>query len=109
MKQLIDKSALIAEIEKRIKELQDLSKENEKKLDSFQKTAIHLCIDECKVVLNILDTLEVKEVNLENSMTCEVGWYDGFLLDYTQEQQDELLEKIGANVGDKIKVILAKE
>ena len=61
----IDKSALVEEIEKRIKELQDLSKEKEKKLDSFQKTAIHLCIDECKVVLNILDTLEAKEVDLD--------------------------------------------
>lgn len=67
MAQYIDKSALVAEIEKRIKELQDLSKENEKKLDSFQKTAILLCIDECKVVLNILNTLEVKEVDLDNN------------------------------------------
>lgn len=55
------------------------------------------------------ENLKMKEVDLENSMTCEVGWYDGFLLDYTQEQQDELLKKIGANVGDKIRVILAKE
>jgi len=62
MEQYISKSALVAEIEKRIKELQNLSKEDEKKLDSFQKTAIHLCIDECKVVLNILDTLKVKDL-----------------------------------------------
>ena len=68
MKQYIDKSALVAEIEKRMKELQDLFKEGEKKLDSFQKTAIHLCIDECKVVLNILNTLEVKEVDLEKEI-----------------------------------------
>ena len=60
--ELINKDKIVKEIEKRIKELQDLSKENEKKLDSFQKTAINLCIDECKVVLNILNTLEVKEV-----------------------------------------------
>ena len=60
-------------------------------------------------LLITLDTLEVKEVNLKNSMTCEVCWYDGFFLDYTQEQQDELLKKIGANVGDKIRIILAKE
>ena len=63
MAQYIDKSALVAEIERRIKELQDLFKLF-KELDSFQKTAIHLCIDECKVVLNILDTLEVKDVDL---------------------------------------------
>ena len=50
-----------------------------------------------------------KELDLENSMICKVDWYDGFLLDYTQEQQDKLLEKIGANIGDKIRVILIKE
>ena len=65
MEQYISKSALVAEIKRRIKELQDLFKEDEKKLDSFQKTAIHLCIDECKAVLNILDTLEVKEEQKE--------------------------------------------
>lgn len=64
MAHYIDKDALVTEIERRIKKLQDLFKENEEKLDSFQKTAVHLCIDECKVVLNILDTLEVKEVDL---------------------------------------------
>ena len=62
-----------------------------------------------KQLLNFLDTLETKEVDLENSMVCKVDWYDGFLLDYTQEQQDALLEKIGANVGDKVRVILIKE
>ena len=68
MTQYIDKSALVAEIEKRIKELQDFSKENKEILDSFLKTAIHLCIDECKVVLNILNTLEVKKV--EEKFEC---------------------------------------
>ena len=62
---LIDKDALVAEIENRIKELQNLHKENEEKLDSIQKAAILLCIDECKVILSFLDTLEVKEVDLE--------------------------------------------
>ena len=68
MTQYIDKSALVAEIEKRIKELQDFSKENEEILDSFLKTAIHLCIDECKVVLNILNTLEKKK--MEEKFEC---------------------------------------
>ena len=72
MTQYIDKSALVAEIENRIKELQNLHKENEEKLDSIQKTAILLCIDECKVILSLLDTLEVKEVDLE----LITGWFD---------------------------------
>lgn len=61
---LIDKDTLVAEIENRIEELQNLHKENERKLDSIQKTAILLCIDECKVILSFIGTLEVKEVDL---------------------------------------------
>jgi predicted phage-related endonuclease len=64
MTQYINKAAVVAEIENRIKELQNLCKENEEKLNSIQKTAILLCIDECKVILSFLDTSEVKEVNL---------------------------------------------
>lgn len=64
MEQYIKKSALVAELENRIKELRNIHKENEEKLDSIQKTAILLCIDECKVILSILDTLEVREVNI---------------------------------------------
>lgn len=92
----IDKSEIVAEIKKRIKEIDEIG----------------TYLSPKGVLTNLLchlDTLEVKEVNLENSMTCEVGWYDGFFLDYTQEQQDELLKKIGANVGDKIRIILVKE
>ena len=65
MTQYIDKSALVAEIENRIEELQNLHKENERKLDSIQKTAILLCIDEYKVIFSFLDTLKTKEVDLE--------------------------------------------
>ncbi len=61
MTYLIDKSALVAVIEKRIKKLQKLHKENEEKLDSIQKIAILLCIDECKAILSFIDTLEVKD------------------------------------------------
>ena len=65
--------------------------------------------DAYRDMLVVLGSPKIKEVDLENGMVCKVDWYDGFLLDYTQEQQDELLEKIGANVGDKIRVILIKE
>lgn len=49
-----------------------------------------------------------KEQIMKDTIECKVDWYDGFLLDYTQEQQDSVLEKIGAKVGDKIKVIIIK-
>lgn len=45
----------------------------------------------------------------DNAIHCKVSWYDGPLLDYTQEQQDDALERIGATVGDKITMILLKE
>ena len=79
MEQYIDKFALVAEIENRIKELQNFYKENEKKFSSILKTAILLCIDECKVILSLIDTLEVKEVDLEKELdsmiTPELKFY----------------------------------
>ena len=52
---------------------------------------------------------EYKNDMLKNAIECKVLWHDGMYLDYTQEQQDELLEKIGVNVNDKVKVIIIKE
>ena len=60
---LIDKDALVAEIEKRIKERE----EEEKKGWAYSRVKIV----ECEHILSFLDTLEVKEVNLYNN-----GWID---------------------------------
>lgn len=89
MKKLIDKNKLLEEL---------------KKLKQNLSASPIVVIED---VESLVESIE--EVDLENSLVCKVDWYDGFLLDYTQEQQDELLEKIGANVGDKIRVILIKE
>lgn len=106
MAQYIDKDALAAEIERKI----EAHKETLKNCDSsISEMVLKGSMSAYQSFLHFLDTLEAKELDLENSMVCKVDWYDGFLLDYTQEQQDELLEKIGANVGDKIRVILIKE
>ena len=96
--ELIDKAALVAEIEKR--------KKSNREICTAEGSGAYY---EDGFIIDIINSLEVKEVDIENSMVCKVDWYDGFFLDYTQEQQDELLEKIGANVGDKIKVILIKK
>lgn len=94
MSNLIDKAKVIEEIKRQID------------IDTKYGSNVYDC---CNDVLSFINTLEVQEVNLENSMVCKVDWFDGFFLDYTQEQQDTLLEKIGATYGDKIRVILIKE
>ena len=56
-----------------------------------------------------LGTQWQKEQLLKDAISCNVFWHDGPLLDYTQEQQDDVLEKIGAEVGDKVKIIILKD
>lgn len=64
---LIDKSVIIVDIiEKRIKELRNLYKEKEGKLDPIQKTAILLCIEECKAILSsLLNIIETNDADAE--------------------------------------------
>lgn len=52
-----------------------------------------------------------KEEELKkNSIHCKVFLHDGgLLMDYTQEQQDEVLEKIGADIDDKVILIILKD
>lgn len=52
---------------------------------------------------------DMKEELMQDAIGCKVFWYDGPLLNYTQEQQDDVLEKIGAEVGDKVKLIILKD
>lgn len=49
-----------------------------------------------------------KEQMMKDAIECNIGWYDGPLLDYTQQQQDKALDKIGAKIGDKVKLIIIK-
>lgn len=58
MTQYIDKDAVIAEIERRIKEVSQIEKA------SYE---IGLC-DAYKTIISVLDTLEVKEVDLEDEI-----------------------------------------
>ena len=64
MAHLIDKSALVAEIENRIKETESM----QPKFDQFWAGQISAF----KGVLKIINTFEVKEVDLE----LIVGWFD---------------------------------
>ena len=62
MKQYIDKDALVAEIEKRIKVSQDYAKCN---LTEKTRIGNHAQQLELNDILSFINTLEVKEVNLE--------------------------------------------
>ena len=50
-----------------------------------------------------------KEQMMKDAIECNIGWYDGLLLDYTQQQQEKALDKIGAKIGDKVKLLIIKE
>ena len=63
MKQYIDKAAIVAEIERRIKETESM----QPKFDQFWAGQISAF----KGVLKILDTFEVKEVDLEKEIKEE--------------------------------------
>ena len=53
--------------------------------------------------------VQMEEEMMKGAIHCKVFWHDGPLLDYTQEQQDAALERIGAEVGDKVKIIILKD
>lgn len=97
MVKYINKSVLVAEIEKELNTTKKYSTE----YVNGKKYAL-------KKILSFIDTLEAKEVDTENHINCKIGWYDGMFLDYTQEQLSTLLDKIGANVGDEVKIYITK-
>jgi hypothetical protein len=99
MKHLIDKNTLVAEIKRRKKYYENIQK---------IKPVYESNIEDFNELLSFIGTLEAKEVDTENHINCKIGWYDGMFLDYTQEQLSTLLDKIGANVGDEVKIYITK-
>lgn len=66
MTQYISKSALVAEIERRLKELSQLEK-------ASYEIGLY---DAYKIVLSFINTLEVKEVDLEKEIELVKGDYE---------------------------------
>ena len=99
------------EVEKICKEIERIKK---RIMNGWQSPEGHIssssrgALEALNEVLSFLNTLEVKETGTENHINCKVGWYDGVFLDYTQEQLSTLLDKIGANVGDEVKIYITK-
>ena len=50
-----------------------------------------------------------EEQMMKDAISCEVEWYDGKYLNFTQETLDKVLSNKGIEVGDKVKVIIIKE
>ena len=46
---------------------------------------------------------------MENAVKCEIEWYDGPYPNITNEQMLDVLDRIDAHTGDKVKVIIVKD
>ena len=46
---------------------------------------------------------------MKDAVEAEVYWYDGPILNYAIDQLCEVLDKMGIDVGDKVRIIIVKE
>lgn len=44
-----------------------------------------------------------------NILHCKLDWYDGYLLDYELGDLHDIVNNLGIEVGDKIKIIIEKD
>jgi hypothetical protein len=101
MKQYIDKADLVAEIEKRIKTLDELFRRRPISWPTLEKL-----IEENKKVLSFIDTLEAKEVVEEQEGVCN-GIFNRIIGDNWNLSIP--LDKVGLKHGDKVKIFVTKE
>jgi len=98
MKHLIDKDALAAEIERRKKQNEEW-KNSCKGIDSL---AASMTIQEDINILSLLDTLEVKEVDLEKDVRQIFSLYHEGLKHYEDIIKEEREENGGSDLAIKI-------
>lgn len=109
MKQLIDKSALVAEIDA----LQDATMENGHFLSSYHEGIF----DGLSKIENFLDTLEVKEVDFDDELPKDAIVIEGVCSDKDFIDTNHGILAFGAeegsyrpfNDGDKVKITITKE
>ena len=103
MKQYIDKSALIAEIKKIEHEINYEPFTDE----VFGKRYV------CKSLLSFIDTLEVKEVNLENSVKGRIDYpligHDFPNIYPNYKELKRYCDKNGIKDEDRVKIIIIKD
>ena len=101
MKELVDKAALVAEIERRIILLEN----NSDGIISMLTSGMF--VNEYKDLLSFLDTLEVEKVVAEQKGTC-IGMLNTIIGDATWHVKIPL-DKAGLKNGDKVKMFITKE
>lgn len=105
MAQYIDKSALVSEIESKIKKYTKRGEESDAKRDGYGMYwgGVLSCLNE---VLTLCDTIEVKEVDLElnsfDATVCKIG--NTYLKEMDKDAIVKVLEPY--KNGDKVKVII---
>ena len=102
MKELIDKSAVIAEIERMI----ELLKSNESEGGVIHHLASEMFIKEYEDILSFLDTLEVKDAVAEQEGICN-GILNTIIGDTWHIKIP--LNNVGLKHGDKVKIFITKE
>ena len=82
--------------------------ELKKRAEEFLKTLSSPYSADDIITAYVNGAIEQEKVMIDEGMHCKVFWHDGPLLDYTQEQQDDTLERIDAHVDDAVSVIIRK-
>ena len=112
MTQYIDKSALVAEIESKIKKYTKLGEESDAKWDGYGMYwgGVVSCLNEIRT---LCDTLEVKEVDLENSVKGRIDYpligYDFPNIYPNYKELKDYCDKNGIKDEDKVKIIIIKD
>ena len=71
-------------------------------------------LDKYQRMPTFLDAIEYgmqlhKQEMMKDAISCKLCWYDGFYLDYTEEELCNVVGKRPLEVGDVLKVIIIKE
>jgi len=104
MKELIDKSAVVAEIKGLIRANELYLSEPKTDEIRFQKVGAYSVLND---LLHFLDTLEVKKVVAEQKGICN-GMFNTIIGDTTWHIKMPL-DKAGLKNGDKVKMFITKE
>ncbi len=103
MKQYVDKSVIVEELEKKIRQYRN--ERNTLVKDSDNAKELLSRIRMCGEMIGYLEGLKPDPEPIE----CKVGWYDGFVLDFTEDQLNTSLGRAGVDYDDEVLIFIAKK